>query len=155
MSDLLPLAKSLRPLILQGAIEAGTWTPTAAGLTTPGTWTYVGGGQVGRYTRIGDRCLFDLLVRVNTVSGQAGDLTISLPLAASASATYVGGVGVKFLNSVTLLAGTRVVGGTVESGASYLRLTESPSAGTASYLPATAVVGGAWIVLWGEYEVAS
>lgn len=147
------LAPSLAPHLATLLMPTGTFTPTLAGSSTPGTFTYT--NQDGRYTRIGNRVIFDLRVVVNTVSGSpAGDLRIGgLPFTAGSGQTYNGSVWVKFLNSVTLLAGTRVVGGTVEAGHTYCRIAESPSAGSASYLPATAVTAGSWIVIGGEYEL--
>jgi hypothetical protein len=40
--------------------EEGTFTPTVIGLTTGGTGTYGSGGQLGRYTKIGNRVYFNI-----------------------------------------------------------------------------------------------
>jgi hypothetical protein len=60
--------------------EEGTFTPTIVGTSTAGTATYAANGQVGRYTKIGNRVFFDLYLSWTAHTG-TGDLQINgLPL---------------------------------------------------------------------------
>jgi hypothetical protein len=56
--------------------EEGTFTPTIVGTSTAGTATYAANGQVGRYTKIGNRVFFDLYLSWTAHTG-TGDLQIN------------------------------------------------------------------------------
>jgi hypothetical protein len=56
--------------------EEGTFTPTIVGTSTAGTATYAANGQVGRYTKIGNRVFFDLFLSWTAHTG-TGDLQIN------------------------------------------------------------------------------
>jgi hypothetical protein len=67
--------------------ETGTFTPTLAGATTAGTWTYT--HQVGNYVKIGCLVWFSITLRPATIGGSpAGNLQIKgLPFSADAIRT--------------------------------------------------------------------
>ncbi len=52
----------------------GTFTPTVDNSTTPPTLTY--GTQIGKYTRIGNRCIFNVVVSVLTYTAGSGVILI-------------------------------------------------------------------------------
>jgi hypothetical protein len=56
--------------------EEGTFTPTIVGTSTAGTATYAANGQVGRYTKIGNRVFFDIYLSWTAHTG-TGDLQIN------------------------------------------------------------------------------
>ncbi len=56
--------------------EEGTFTPTIVGTSTAGTATYAANGQVGRYTKIGNRVFFDLYLSWTAHTG-TGNLEIN------------------------------------------------------------------------------
>ncbi len=56
--------------------EEGTFTPTIVGTSTAGTATYAANGQVGRYTKIGNRVFFDLFLSWTAHTG-TGSLEIN------------------------------------------------------------------------------
>lgn len=130
------------------------FTPTLSGSGTPGTFTYT--TQSGRATRDGNRCKGAIQIIISAIgTPPTGTLQINnLPYAAASGATYEGHITIGFLSQITLLAGTRIVGGTITNGATFINLTESPSAGAASNLPASALGATANIVIGFDYETA-
>lgn len=56
--------------------EEGTFIPSIVGTSTAGTATYASNGQVGRYTKIGNRVFFDLFLSWTAHTG-TGDLQIN------------------------------------------------------------------------------
>ena len=56
--------------------EEGTFTPTIGGATTAGTGTYPTDGQVGRYTKIGNRCTFVIWLNWTNLTGSSGFLQV-------------------------------------------------------------------------------
>jgi len=63
--------------------EEGTWTPTYAGATTPGTATYT--NQKGDYTRIGDICYITLWLDWSGGTGTGNGRITGLPFTANAN----------------------------------------------------------------------
>ncbi len=57
----------------------GTFTPVLIGLTTAGTGTYAADGQVGRYTRIGNRVFFDVYLSWSAHTGTGNIEITGLP----------------------------------------------------------------------------
>jgi hypothetical protein len=63
--------------------EEGTFTPVIAGTTTPGSGGYPANGQIGRYTRIGNRVFFNIYLEWTSLTG-TGNLKITgLPFTSS------------------------------------------------------------------------
>ena len=62
--------------------EEGTWTPvfTGVGGTNP-TVTYA--AQVGTYTKVGNRVMYEMVIYTTAASGGSGTLAVSLPFATS------------------------------------------------------------------------
>lgn len=56
--------------------EEGTFTPTIGGAATAGTGTYATDGQVGRYTKIGNRCTFVIWLQWTNLTGSSGVLQV-------------------------------------------------------------------------------
>jgi len=59
--------------------EEGTWTPRVYGNTTAGDGTYATNGQIGRYTKIGDRVFIQMYVNVTDHTGTGNMLIDGLP----------------------------------------------------------------------------
>ncbi len=94
--------------------QEGSFTPTAVGASVAGTASYI--LQRGRYTRIGNRVLFDLAVSWGTHTG-SGDLRIGgLPFVASQINTSV--VAVPDLTSLNFDAWTI----DLQAGNNYMRM---------------------------------
>lgn len=55
--------------------EEGTWTPRVYGSSTTGAGTYAANGQIGRYTKIGNRVFIQMYVNVTGHTG-VGDMRI-------------------------------------------------------------------------------
>ncbi len=83
------------PPVILGAIEQrGTWTPTIACLSTPGSNTYASGGQVGHWHRIGSKVTVWGYVALSGAGGafdaaSSGQVTIAgLPFPAAEDAYF-------------------------------------------------------------------
>lgn len=61
--------------------EEGTWTPQISATDGIGTLTY--SGQVGHYTKIGNRVFFHMYVLINQKGTVAGDIRYTLPFSAA------------------------------------------------------------------------
>lgn len=68
----------------QLTFSIGTFTPTIVGSATAGTGTYT--TQQGNYTRIGDRCFFNLRVTWTATTGTGNTLVGGLPFISNATA---------------------------------------------------------------------
>jgi hypothetical protein len=85
--------------------EEGTFTPTIVGTSTAGTATYGANGQVGRYTKIGNRVFFDLYLAWSAHTG-TGDLQINgLPFTVQ-NTTNLNRTYSTIFSSLTLTAGS-------------------------------------------------
>lgn len=72
--------------------EEGTWTPVLIGTGVAGTHTYAANGQIGHYTRIGNRCFIDAHVILTdwddaNATGQVGMQTLPFTVLSSTSYT--------------------------------------------------------------------
>lgn len=131
--------------------EEGTFTPTLAGNTTPGTHTYT--TQVGRYTRIGNRVNFDIAIVVNTMgtggNAGAGDTTITgLPF--TPAGTTILAMTIGWIAVVTFSGQISCYG---FGGLNYLTLREITSGGYGNTIPISNVGNGAFISVQGSYSV--
>jgi len=122
--------------------ETGTFTPTVLGSSTAGTATYP--TQSGRYTRLGDRVLFDIELSYNTGTG-TGNLQIDgLPFTTNGSKPSILSVSTSNLTySDTLVASTL-------TNTTKIALYSMVSAGASS---AVAYDAAAVISISGHYEV--
>ena len=85
--------------------EEGTFTPTIVGTSTAGTGTYSANGQVGRYTKIGNRVFFDLYLAWTAHTG-TGNLEINgLPFTVQNTTNLNRTYSIIF-SSLTLTAGS-------------------------------------------------
>lgn len=135
-------------------VSTGTFTPTFGGSTTNGTITHT--ASTGVYQRVGGWCHFSLRITISTIAvAPTGDLVINgLPFTSGNTIIYPGVLAIGFLNQITLLAATRFVGANIGSAVTRINLTESPSAGGSTNIPATALAANAWAVIGGAYEIA-
>ena len=79
--------------------DSGTFTPTATGATTAGTTTYT--GQNGFYSRIGNRCFFNLAISWSGATG-TGQLVIgALPFLSNAAANNYSAVSMRYAGADT------------------------------------------------------
>ena len=101
--------------------EEGTWTPTYAGATTAGSFTY--GDNIGVYTKIGRSVFVTLrLVNITEVSAANGSVVIAgLPFASDASMTG----GNMRLDQFNLSSDVYQVAFIVSSSASNLNIYQS------------------------------
>jgi len=132
--------------------EEGTWTPALAGSSTNPSVTY--SFQIGRYTKIGNRVLFNMQLIVTAVAGQGtGIINITgLPFAAAGNAyENICPIGYNdvfdtafpsaYANSVTL---TVIPTGVTQANASW----GSPATGSVS------PVSTGYLAITGSYNVA-
>jgi hypothetical protein len=127
--------------------EEGTFTPTIAGTTTAGTGTY--SVQVGRYTKIGNRVLFQIAIvwsahtgtgnmRVGGLPFTAVNVSNALPPAASA-------------NGNLALTASNVMQASVISNTVQMAIDQVPVGGGA--ITSVPIDTAASIYLSGQYEV--
>ena len=107
--------------------EEGTWTPTVAGSTTPGTQTYI--WRRGTYTRIGNRVMIDFQVYTSAKdAATAGSMTITgLPFTANNNT----GIPQSFIAvpyfGITPFPGDLTVGISVANGTTTVKIATFPS----------------------------
>ncbi len=127
--------------------EEGTFTPTVTGSSTAGTGTYNSNGQVGRYTKIGNRVSFTIYVDWSAHTG-TGSLRVSgLPFTSN-SATNA-------FNAVALYAGALTYTGPMlqayfGAGSTTIIIGQMTAAGVASGVPMDTAAN---LTLAGHYEV--
>jgi len=127
--------------------EEGTFTPTIIGTTAAGTGTYI--TQVGRYTKIGDRVLFDIIVTWSAHTGTGNMRVAGLPYTPNAALFNSCAIG-KFAD-ISLTAGT-YASATVRDNVTDIQLNELVVGGGASGV--VAMDGSGAIQISGSYEVA-
>lgn len=127
----------------------GTFTPSLAGLTTPGTQTYA--NRSGRYRKIGKQVFFTIYMTLTAKdAATAGDLYISgLPFT-SANVVDRWHVGIPRANNFTLGAALSIWGD-IGPADTRIFLFKSSAAGEAAMLPAdfTATI---YLYLSGWYD---
>jgi hypothetical protein len=127
--------------------EEGTFTPTVTGSSTAGTGTYNTNGQVGRYTKIGNRVSFTIYVDWSAHTG-TGNLRVSgLPFTSNSAANA--------FNAVALYAGALTYTGPMlqayfGAGSTTIIIGQMTAAGVASGVPMDTAAN---LTLTGHYEV--
>lgn len=127
--------------------EEGTWTPSVEGSTTAGTVAY--SVQVGTYTKIGNRVLFNAQVQLNGSHSGTGNILIKgLPFACngtygSALSQYVNSLNSGVTTSLQFL---------LFQGESQIRLVRY-AAGAAAALPLSNLNTDSNIYVAGSYVV--
>lgn len=135
--------------------DTGIFTPQYEGFTTPGSWTY--SVQAGFYTRIGNRCFFNLSLTAATRPGApTGAALIShLPFTSSATANSHSPVTLDTIDAVTLSATCVMLTARIPPNKTYIELIEvlgtAPTA--AAQLAATGLSATATIRVSGSYMV--
>jgi hypothetical protein len=127
--------------------EEGTFTPTVTGSSTAGTGTYNTNGQVGRYTKIGNRVSFTIYVNWSAHTG-TGNLRVSgLPFTSNSAANA--------FNAVALYAGALTYTGPMlqayfGAASTTIIIGQMTAAGVASGVPMDTAAN---LTLTGHYEV--
>ena len=127
--------------------EEGTFTPTIKGTSSAGTGTYV--TQVGRYTKIGDRVLFDIVIAWSAHTGTGNMRIAGLPYTPNTAVFNSCAIGQ--FNNISLTAGT-YASASVRDDATEIQFLELVVGGGASGVVAMDGSGG--IQISGSYEVA-
>lgn len=137
--NLQDLARNLGDLVAPYALREfyaqGTFTPTFAGTSTAGTFTY--SLQEGAYTRIGNTVFFILRVGISAISvAPTGNMIIAgLPLTASASAPPAP-TTLAFMNQIDYPAGAVELTARIGQGENFIRLAYSQDNGSNQSYPA-------------------
>lgn len=127
--------------------EEGTWTPTIEGTSTAGTGTYA--VQIGRYTKIGNRVLFQCYVTWTAHTGTGNMDVAGLPFTTSA-ATNTWSTVSSWSNNVAFTAGNTLQPYTAVNTTKIL-LRQVPTGGGASAAVALDTAGE--LMLAGHYIV--
>jgi hypothetical protein len=129
--------------------EEGSWTPVAAGSTTAGTGTYT--LQVGRYTKIGQVCFFQMTLGWSAHTG-TGDLFLGgLPFT-SLNAAGGGGQSVATLGYNNGLAFTNQPVMFIPNNNTTINPSQTTTGGTVTSIPMDTAVSE--LVVNGHYIVA-
>ena len=132
--------------------EEGTFSPAIAGTSAAGTPTYASDGQIGRYTKIGNRCYFNIWLNWTNISGATGTLRASnLPFNTKSVTGAYSCVTVYMDASVTLGAGG-VVQGYLPTNDNYVYLSYYTSGGSNANGISIDTVGA--LMISGHYETA-
>jgi len=127
--------------------EEGTFTPTIKGTSSAGTGTYT--TQTGRYTKIGDRVLFDIVLSWSAHTGTGNMRIAGLPYTPQSSIFNSCAIGQ--FNNIPLTAGT-YASASVRDDATEIQFLELVVGGGASGV--VAMDGSGAIQISGSYEVA-
>lgn len=131
--------------------DEGTFTPTFVGTGTAGTFTYE--AQLGRYTRVGDRVSYSLILQISAISvSPTGDLTIMGMPFTPAGGVHASTIG--WQSGLTNTATYTQFGFYGESGDSHLYVTEFKSGAAGAFAPATALGSSVKLIISGTYEVS-
>lgn len=141
-----PLAAGVYSSVLSD-YEEGTFTPTIKGTTSAGAGTYT--TQTGRYTKIGDRVVFDISISWSAHTGTGNMRIAALPYTPRASIFNSCAIG-QFSN-ITLTAST-YASAFVRDDATEIQLNQLLVGGGAS--SEVAMDGSGTIYVSGSYEVA-
>lgn len=128
--------------------EEGIWTPNIIGSVSAGTGTYA--YRLGRYTKIGDRVLFNLIISWSAHTGTGFMRIDGLPFASMASSPYYHAVNIGYIDRVVTTAGT-VPAGFVTNNSTQILMGEIPTGGGPWAYMAIDTAGD--INISGQYEV--
>jgi hypothetical protein len=107
--------------------ETGTFTPTISGSTSAGTGTY--SGQLGRYTKIGNRVSVDILLIWSAHTG-TGDMQVTdLPFTIKNIVSGYNPSAIIGVASDITLTASNVMAGVGITNTSYIRLDQYPVGG--------------------------
>jgi len=124
----------------------GTWTPTIAGATTPGTQSYA--VQEGWYCKIGKLVIAQCRITLSANSGGAGAATIGeLPFTAQNVANSHGASPIGAIGGVAHASGFTQFHATVNPNATNATLTESGSNQAITAVPITNVGAAADLIV--------
>lgn len=118
------IERQLRRPIEIPQYTTGTWTPTFVGTTNAGTYTYA--KQVGNYTRLGDRLLFNGCVAISAIgTPPVGNMTITgLSVASNSGDRTHGGIWFVYLSNFNFAAGSLCLLGRIVPGTTVITLAE-------------------------------
>lgn len=125
--------------------EEGTFTPTITGASSAGTGTYT--SQIGKYTRIGNRVLFQIFITVTSHSGTGFIKFSGLPFTANSQANNYVAVTIADPNSLTF---SGFLSAYITNGTSQITLSSATSGITSTGVNMDASFS---IMLSGEYEI--
>ena len=129
--------------------EEGTFTPTIVGATTAGTGTYIASGQVGRYTKIGNRVYFSAYLSWTAHTG-TGSMRISgLPFTSNATVNSQSPLAI-IVDSIALTA-SNTAAAWVGTNSTQASLYQMPVGGGAIANMAMDTAGT--VIVSGQYEV--
>ena len=126
--------------------EQGTFTPSIIGTTAAGIGTY--GNRTGRYTRIGNRVLFNLRMTWTAHTGTGNMNVDGLPFTIL-NASDLGGVSI-YADAITLTA-ANIITARLENGSTQIVLRQTPT-GTIA-LAAIPIDTAGTLAISGQYEV--
>jgi hypothetical protein len=129
--------------------STGTFTPAIdfGGGSTGITYTT----QVGSYTRIGDRVLFNLHVLLSNKGSSAGNMRIiNLPFTSLATAGYYQAVSVGFYNNLASVAGG--IAGYIANNTTYITLVQTTT-GAPTILTDANCNNTSNFIISGQYQV--
>ncbi len=134
-------------------VYTGTFTPVFQGTGTAGSWTY--NVQAGFYTRIANRCLFNLSINAATrpVAPTGTALIVGLPFTSLATGNSHSPVALDTIDQVTIGGTTIQLTARVPNGQSYIEFIEIIAAASA-VLPATSLTATAFLRVSGHYPIA-
>ena len=128
--------------------EEGPFTPTVVGLTTAGTATYA--YQYGRYTRIGNRVMFNIYIQWSLHTG-TGFLSIAgLPFTTNAASPNYHSVTIGQVSTIPTTVNT-IPMALIYNNSTSIRLWETPIGGGAT--GGVAMTAAANISLSGQYMI--
>jgi hypothetical protein len=127
--------------------EEGTFTPTIKGTSSAGTGTYV--TQVGRYTKIGDRVLFDIVIAWSAHTGTGNMRIAGLPYTPNTAVFNSCAIGQ--FTDISLTAGT-YASASVRDDVAEIQFLQLVVGGGAFGI--VAMDGSGAIQISGSYEVA-
>jgi hypothetical protein len=134
----------------------GTFTPGFAGVSGGATWTYT--IAAGFYTRIGNRCLFNLSITVSARAGVpiGGALITGLPFTSASDANSYSALCLDSIDNMTLSANCTMLTARILTSTTQIQLIENLGSApcTAAVLAGTGLTATATIRVSGHYMVA-
>lgn len=118
------IEQQLRQPIEIPQYDIGTWTPTFVGTSTAGAYTYT--KQIGNWTRIGDRLIFNGCVAISAIgTPPVGNMTITgLPFASSSADRTHGGIWFVYVANFNYAANSLALLGRIVPGTTVITLAE-------------------------------
>jgi len=130
--------------------EEGTFTPTIVGTSTSGTGTYVANGQIGKYTKIGNRVCFNIYIEWTAHTG-SGNMNVSgLPFSSANGSNWYGVCSAR-PNNISLTAGNYLTP-LVLQASTTVTLQQAPTGGGS--VSAVSLDTSGAIIISGQYEAA-